>query len=79
MAVIWSPDCRSEGIGSGSGRVLTLVGLMRGINNRGWVREADVSPPARSAEAFKNIDLAMQRSTLIHKLYMQHKYKNKTQ
>ena len=44
-----------------------------GMINRGWVREGDVPPPARSAEAFKNVDLA------VHKLYMQHMYKNKTQ
>ena len=43
------------------------------MTNREWVREGDVPPPARSADAFKNVDLA------VHKLYMQHMYKNKTQ
>ena len=38
-------------------------------HQRGWVREGDVPPPSRSAEAFENIDFATECKPICRHMY----------
>ena len=67
--ILTASQARSQVGKRGCSKIINVDLKWAWITNRGWVREGDVPPQARSAEAFENIDFATECKPICRHMY----------